>query len=84
MDTNLFMQNLQSALVVTVIGMLSVLIFLTIMIWAMHIMEKVISYINEIFPPETEKTASKRDTNKKSEEEIAVAIAAVIANENRA
>ena len=83
MDTNLFTQNLQDALTVTIIGMASVLIFLTIMIFAMNIMEKVMVYINKIFPPEVKEEPAKKDKKQSKDDEIAVAIAAVIAHQNK-
>lgn len=84
MDTNLFMQNLQNGLIVTVIGMLSVLVFLSIMIFAMGIMERVVAYINKKFPAEVKEEIKKDKKQSSSEEEIAVAIAAVLASQNRA
>lgn len=84
MDTNLFMQNLQNGLIVTVIGMLSVLVFLSIMIFAMGIMEKVVTYINKKFPAEVKEEIKKDKKQSPGEEEIAVAIAAVLASQNRA
>lgn len=84
MDTNLFMQNLQNGLIVTVIGMLSVLVFLSIMIFAMGIMERVVACINKKFPAEIKEEIKKDKKQSSSEEEIAVAIAAVLASQNRA
>ena len=82
MDTN-FMQNLQDALTVTIIGMASVLIFLTVLIFAMHLMEKLMVYINKIFPPEIKEEPSKKDKKQSTDEDIAVAIAAVVAHQSR-
>lgn len=80
MDTNLFMQNLQNGLTVTVIGMLSVLFFLSIMIFAMGLMEKIIVFINKKFPAEIKEEPNKKDKKQTSnDEEIAVIVAAIMA-----
>ncbi len=83
MDTN-FLQNLQDALVITVIGMGSVLLFLGIMIWSMNGMKIVLDFINKLFPPEIQETSSIKDKRQVAqEEEIAIAIAAILARENK-
>lgn len=83
MDTNLFMQNLQNAFTVTVIGMGAVLIFLIIMIFSMNLTEKIMVYINKIFPPEIKDESVKKDKKQSNDDEIAVVIAAVCAYQNK-
>lgn len=61
------------------VGMGTVLIFLCIMIVAMHIMSAAVKKINEIFPEQvTVPTGNAKKTTKTDDSEIAVAIAAAI------
>lgn len=65
---------LQEGLVITVVGMGTVLVFLTILVFAMGIMSKVVTWISKFMPEAVEApVAVKKETN--IDEEIAVAIA---------
>ena len=82
--TEVAMQTLQTGLMITFIGMTSVLLFLIIMIFSMQIMEKVVKFINEKFPEEVKEEPKKVKTQSKGDEEIAVAIAAALSFTNKA
>lgn len=74
------MSNLENGLALMLIGMGTVLAFLTILIFAMGIMSKVVGWLNKIFPEavdEVKSTAKKVASN--IDEAIAVAIAAIMA-----
>ncbi len=74
MDT-IFLQNLSTGLIITLIGMVSVLIFLTIMIYAIDITKRIIEYINKFFPEPIEEVANKKKKKQeKTEDEVAVAV----------
>lgn len=76
MDLMLFKEGF----IVMVIGMGTVFLFLTIMIWAMNLNEKVLKVINKYFPeeiPEIKKPQKKKSAG--NDEEIALAIAAAVA-----
>lgn len=65
---------LQEGLIITIVGMSTVLIFLTILVFAMKLMAKAVIFINKIMPEEVEVPVEvHRETN--TDEEIAVAIA---------
>ncbi len=69
---------LQQGLTVLCLGFAVVFAFLSVMIFAMGIMGRVIGYLNEVFPPQvTSAVPVKKTANE--DEEIAVAIAAVYA-----
>ena len=59
------------------IGMGFVLCFLCILIVSMIVMSKVVGYLNKIFPEAVE--TPKKQVKSSNDEEIAVAIAAVVA-----
>ena len=66
------------------IGMGVVLSFLIILIASMAVMSNVVGYLNKIFPeavvaPAKSKSKTKAASNVKEDEQIAVAIAAVLA-----
>jgi oxaloacetate decarboxylase gamma subunit len=71
---------LENGLILLVMGMGFVLCFLTILIFSMMIMSKVVSWLNKIFPEAVEevKTAAKK-VSSNVDEAIAVAIAAIMA-----
>ncbi len=72
---------LQEGLVITVVGMGTVLVFLTILVFAMSIMSKVVALISRIMPEEVEApVAVRREIN--IDEEVAVAIAVAKMNMN--
>jgi sodium pump decarboxylase gamma subunit len=74
------MNNLEIGLALLLIGMGTVLAFLTLLIIAMGIMSKIVGWLNKIFPEaveEVKSTAKKVASN--VDEAIAVAIAAIMA-----
>lgn len=75
MDLTLFKEGCY----VMVIGMGTVFVFLTIMIWAMHLNAFILKIANKYFPEEVvvDKSISKKKTSS-NEEEIALAIAAAL------
>ena len=69
---------LEDGLIVMIIGMGTVFVFLSIMIFAMHLNGKVLQVLNKFFPdeiPVENKPVQKSDNN----EEIALAIACAMA-----
>ena len=74
------MNNLENGLALLLIGMGTVLAFLTLLIFAMMIMSKVVGWLNKIFPEAVEevKSAAKKVASN-VDEAIAVAIAAIMA-----
>ena len=78
MNTELLLQNFNTGVVITFIGMATVLLFLTLMIFAMHLMEKVIFQLNKFFPEEVPAEPKKKLKNN-DESEIAAAIAIAFA-----
>ena len=71
----------KDALFVMVIGMGTVFVFLTVMIWAMDFNGKVLQWVNKIWPeevPEPAKTA-RRAAQASDDEEVALAIACAMA-----
>ncbi len=71
------MLALQDGLVVLCVGFSVVFAFLTVMIFAMHIMSKVVSYLNKIFPVQTLAPQVSKSQAGSMDDEIAVAIACV-------
>ena len=74
------MNNLENGLALLLIGMGTVLAFLTVLIFAMGIMSKIVGWLNKIFPEaveEVKSTAKKVASN--VDEAVAVAIAAIMA-----
>ena len=79
---NFNLELLNQGLIAMGIGMGVVLSFLIVLIVAMVVMSSVVGYLNKIFPEviaAPAKTKSKAATNVKDDEQIAVAIAAVLA-----
>jgi len=77
------MNNLENGLALLLIGMGTVLAFLTLLIFCMGIMSKVVGWLNKLFPEATEevKSAIKKAASN-VEDAIAVAIAAIMAKRN--
>ena len=71
---------LENGLILLVMGMGFVLCFLTILIFSMRIMSKIVLWLNKLFPEAVEevKTAAKK-ASANVDEAIAVAIAAIMA-----
>ena len=78
MNIELLLQNFNTGVVITFIGMATVLFFLTLMIFAMRIMEKIIFQLNKIFPEELP-VEQKKKVKSNDESEIAAAIAIAFA-----
>lgn len=77
------MNNFENGLALLLIGMGAVLAFLTLLIFCMRIMSKVVGWLNKIFPEaveEVKSTAKKVASN--VDEAIAVAIAAIMTKRN--
>lgn len=73
-------ETLENGLTLLVMGMGFVLCFLTILIFSMRIMTKIVLWLNKVFPEAVEEiktTAKKVSSN--VDEAIAVAIAAIMA-----
>ena len=75
MENEIFMQNLHVGLMITFIGMIVVLAFLTLMIGVMKINEKIIAIYNKYFPEVIEEKKPAKKAIKNADEEIAIAIA---------
>ena len=72
------MELFKNASVVMIIGMLSVFVFLIIMIFSMQVTAKIIEIINKYYPEKTTEEIKPKLKNQSEEEEIAVAIAAIM------
>lgn len=71
---------LESGLLLLVIGMGFVLCFLTILIFSMGIMSKIVLWLNKLFPEAVEEvTSAAKKVASNVDEAIAVAIAAIMA-----
>ncbi len=74
------LELLEQGLIAMFIGMGVVLAFLVILIGAMGVMSNVVGYLNKIFPEVVAvPTKSKPSSAAKQDEQIAIAIAAVMA-----
>ena len=78
MNLDLLVQNFNTGIVITFIGMVTVLLFLTLMIYVMKTAEKVIQWLNKLFPEELppELKSKKKQTNNDTEIALAIAVAA--------
>ena len=79
MNTELLMQNLQLSLTVTIVGMVIVMVFLTLMVFTTDITKKIVDWLNVKFPVEVPVDTKQQKKQSGAEEEIAVAIASVLA-----
>ncbi len=72
-------QAVSDGVIITVVGMLVVFGFLTIMIIAMNITSSVVTYLNKKFPPKVvETTTVKKRPQTNEEEMVAVAVASIL------
>lgn len=72
---------LKDGVFVMVIGMGTVFVFLTIMIWVMQLNSKILLFVNKYFPEEVPvEKKSNRKVVKNEDEEIALAIACAMVN----
>lgn len=75
--------NLENGLVILGMGMGFVLCFLAILIFAMGILKRVVSYLNKLFPEAVEEVkTSVKKASANVDEAIAVAIAAIMAKKS--
>lgn len=72
------MEALKQGFIIMVIGMGTVYIFLTIMIYAMNITKKILDIINKYFPEDILQESKKKRDKTDNDTEIALAIAAAI------
>lgn len=73
------LMNMENGLILLVMGMGFVLCFLTILIFSMSVMVKIVGYLNKIFPEAVEEVKSvARKTVSNVDEAIALAIAAAV------
>lgn len=84
MNTELLMQNLQLSLTVTIVGMVIVMVFLTLMVFTTNITKKIVDWLNVKFPVEVPVDTKQQKRQSGAEEEIAVAIASVLAYQHKA
>lgn len=75
---------IKEGLIVMIIGMGTVFIFLTIMIFAMNINKFVLKFIGKYFPEEIPEVKSVKKKAESSDDEIALAIACAIHNAQKA
>ena len=72
-------QAVSDGVIITVVGMLVVFGFLTIMIIAMNITSSVVTYLNKKFPPKVVETTTVKKRQQTNEEEmVAVAVASIL------
>lgn len=78
MNIELLLQNFNTGVVITFIGMATVLFFLTLMIFVMRVTEKIIFQLNKFFPEEVP-SETKKKVKSNDDSEIAAAIAVAFA-----
>ncbi len=72
-------QAVSDGVIITIVGMLVVFGFLTIMVIAMDITSGIVGYLNKKFPPKVvETTTTKKRPQTNEEEMVAVAIASIL------
>lgn len=77
------MNNLENGLALLLIGMGFVLGFLSLMIFGMMLMSKIVGWLNKLFPEAVEEvTSTAKKVSSNVEEAIAVAIAAIMARKS--
>lgn len=76
MNTELIMQNLQDGLLLCVIGMGVVMIFLTVMMGVMKVMDMIMAKLAILYPEEVVQEPVRRTVQQKTNDDVAVAIAA--------
>lgn len=84
MNMELLIQNLQLSLTVTIVGMVIVMVFLTLMVFTTNITKKIVDWLNVKFPVEVPVDTKQQKKQSGAEEEIAVAIASVLAYQHKA
>lgn len=73
------LQAVSDGVIITIVGMLIVFVFLTIMVIAMDITSGIVGYLNKKFPPKVvETTPAKKKSQTNEEEMVAVAIASIL------
>lgn len=76
METGLL--ALENGLVVLSVGFFVVFMFLTILIFAMGIMGRVVAYLNKLFPVAVAAAAPVKVSSSGADDEVAIAIAAAL------
>lgn len=66
---------LMDGLIITVVGMGTVFLFLTLLVYSMHFTTKVIEFLNKFMPEEVTAPVTVSSRKKDAEEDVAVAIA---------
>ena len=69
---------LKQGLIIMIIGMGTVFIFLTIMIFAMNINEVVLKFVGKFFPEEVPEVKTVKKKTESSDDEVALAIACAV------
>jgi oxaloacetate decarboxylase gamma subunit len=72
------MEALKEGFFIMVIGMGTVFMFLTIMVYAMNISKKILDIVNKYFPEDILQESKKKRDKTDNDAEIALAIAAAI------
>lgn len=72
------MEALKEGFFIMVIGMGTVFMFLTIMVYAMNISKKILDIVNKYFPEAEQSEPKKKRDKTDNDAEIALAIAAAI------
>jgi len=75
---NINLELLQDGFTVLCVGFSIVFAFLVILIFAMNIMSKIVGFLNKIFPVALPASAPSKQISSSIDEEVAVAIAAVL------
>ncbi len=72
-------QAVSDGVIITIVGMLVVFGFLTIMVIAMNITSGIVAYLNKKFPPKVVETATTKKKSQTNEEEmVAIAVASIL------
>lgn len=66
---------LMDGLIITVVGMGTVFLFLTLLVYSMHFATKVIEFLNKFMPEEVAAPVTVSSRKKDTDENVAVAIA---------
>ncbi len=75
--------GLEEGLTVLCIGFSTVFVFLTIMIFSMHIMTAVVNWLNKVFPVASPVAATSKSSKAASDDaEIAIAVACAALKQN--
>lgn len=70
MNTELLMQNLQLSLTVTIVGMVIVMVFLTLMVFTTDITKKIVDWLNVKFPVEVPVDTKQQKSNRAQKKKL--------------